>query len=310
MLNKKNRSLTAYEPWPAFNYDDFKATGYLLHRLTQVIGKLKLNCPFEHEWAHVVLYITSRGLTTGLIPSGLRAYSVEIDITHHQVICSSSWQMTSDFTLESMSVAELSEKVLHALHSIGVDISINPKPQEVPDPILFHEDTEKRDYDPLLATHWWQILVSSSVVFQRYHALFKGKTQPVGFMWGTFDLRDVCYGKTLPQQTSGPMSGYLRRNAMDSELIEAGFWSGNEAYPKPAYYSFTYPKPQEIENASIKPKTAYFDTKMGLFLLDYADLRRTKDPAEELFAFLRSTYEVGAKGLGWDDDLIGRGKPL
>ena len=59
-----------YQPWPELPYEEFAPTAYLMHMITQVVGKLKLATPFEPQWANVPLWVTSRGLTPGRFRMG------------------------------------------------------------------------------------------------------------------------------------------------------------------------------------------------------------------------------------------------
>ena len=297
----------SYDPWPALPYEDFASTEYLLHRGLQVPGKLKLQLAFEPQWCHVPLWLAGSGLTTGPIPYAGGTYSIAVDFNVHRVSCTTSWGRREDFALGTMSVAEFVSRLFDAIRRAGVETSVNMKPQEVPNPVPFNQDTELRRYDPTLANGWWRILVSCQRVMQIYHARFKAKTQPIGLMWGTFDIRDVRYnGKPT---SPGAMIDYIRRNAMNEELIEVGWWAGSEAYPRAAFYSFTYPQPEGIEDAKISPAAARWEPTMGEFLLDYDDLRKSSDPDGELLRFFESTYQAGAELAGWDRSLVGSGKP-
>lgn len=295
-------------PWPELPYEQFKSTSHLLHMLTQAMGKLNLLKPFEPQWNNAALFISDHGLTTGPIPYEFEVFSVDLNILEHRIVIRTSWGASKTFKLDSNSVAALIKKLLEELHSTGIKVEINPKPQEIPHPILFDQDTEQQHYNPELAQAWWRILLSSQIVLQRYHALFLGKTQPVAFMWGTFDLRDVRFNgkKVIP---TGINTGYLRRNAMNAEQVECGWWSGNEAYPKAAYYSFTYPEPSGINKIKIAPAAARWEDNLKLFILDYEDLLKSKNPAEDLFSFFQTAYEAGAKLSGWDPELLGSGFP-
>lgn len=300
---------TSSNPWPELPYAEFMPTMHLLHMGSQAIGKLKLYTPFEPHWDNVPLWLTSRGLTTGLIPYQSGSFSVDMDLIAHEIRIKTSWGKQGGFSITPSSVAQFVQTLLNILHGIGIDLKINPLPQEIPNPIPFDQDTQFYAYNATLANAWWRILISSYRVMQRYHAVFLGRTPPIGFMWGTFDLRDVRYNGTLIKPVA-PNTDFLRRNAMDAALIEAGWWCGNPAYPRPAYYAFTYPQPAGIEQAKINPTAAHWDSTMGEFLLDYDVVRQSKNPEEELYAFLTSTYEVGAKLAGWDPKLIGTGKPV
>jgi hypothetical protein len=304
MLMKSN---TSYDPWPSLSYPDFAATQYLLHMGLQVLGKLKLKEPFQLQWAEVPLWLSGRGLTTGPIPYAGGAYEVTADLISHQVGCVTSWGFSGHFELGPMSVAEFVQFLFDLLHRGGVDVSINLKPQEVANPIPFDQDKEQRPYKPALANSWWRIVLSTQRVMQVFHGRFKGKTQPIGLMWGTLDIRDVRYnGKPA---SPGANADYIRRNAMNEELVEVGWWSGSTAYPKPAFYSFTYPQPHGIETAQVSPSASRWDSAMGEFLFDYDDLRKSRDPDGDLLSFFESTYHAATERAGWDPNLVGSGRP-
>ena len=297
----------SYEPWPALSFPDFAATQHLLHMGLQAVGKLKLKEPFEPQWAEVPLWLSSQGLTTGPIPYSGGAYEVSVDLLSHRVRCATSWGLSRQCDLASMSVAQFVKQLFAMLRQAGINASINLKPQEVANAIPFDQDTQPRPYNPALVNAWWRILLSTQRVMQIFHGRFQGKTQPIGLMWGTLDIRDVRYnGKPA---SPGEKADYIRRNAMNEELIEVGWWSGSDAYPKPAFYSFTYPQPKEIELAKVAPASARWDPAMGMFLLDYDDLRKSQDPDADLLSFFESTYKAGAEKAGWDPHLVGTGKP-
>ncbi|MBA2655069.1 MAG: hypothetical protein H0U71_08415 [Gammaproteobacteria bacterium] len=298
-----------YDPWPAFAYEDFKPSAHLIHMLMQIIGKLKLITPFEPEWSNVGLWVTSQGITTGLLPYKHAGFSVDVNLIAHQVYCTTTWGETSSFNLSSMSVAELTTKVFICLKNLSIDLEISPKPQEVPHPILFHDDTESQAYDPAVINAWWRILVSTQRVMQQYHATFTGKTPSIALMWGTLDLREVRFnGKDVAP--TGMNTGYIRRNAMDEQQVETGFWAGNEMYPHAAYYSFTYPQPQNIASVTIEPNQARWDDSLAEFILHYEDVYKSSDPDNTLLSFFESTYNEGAELAHWNPKLSGLGHPI
>lgn len=295
------------DPWPALSYPDFAETQFLLHMGLQAVGKLKLQEPFQPQWAEVPLWLNGRGLTTGAISYNGGVYEVIVDLISHRVECMTSWGSTGRFDLGPMSVADLTASLFQMLRSAGVNVSINMRPQEVPNTTPFDQDTEKRPYGSDLVNAWWRILLSTRRVLQIWHGRFKGKTQPIGLMWGTLDIRDVCYnGKPV---TPDPDTDYIRRNAMNEELVEIGWWAGNADHPKPAFYSFTYPQPEGIEKTLVTPSAAYWDPNMGEFLFDYDDLRSSKDPDGDLLSFFESTCKAGMECARWDAGLLGTGTP-
>ncbi|MBX3532910.1 MAG: hypothetical protein KF826_01000 [Xanthobacteraceae bacterium] len=295
------------EPWPTLSSPAFAPTRRLLHMMLQAIGKLKLFEPFEAQWAQVPLQLYARGLTTGPIPYAGGAYEVRVDFMSHELQWQTSAGAAGKLPLGPASVAGFVGALLDQIRNAGIDVSISLMPQEVPDPIPFDQDTEQRPYDSDLVNAWWRILLSTQRVMRVFQGRFTGKTQPIGMMWGTLDIRAVFYnGKPA---SPGTNTDFIRRNAMNAELIEMGWWSGDAAYAKPAFYAFTYPQPQGIESAKVLPAAARWEARMGEFLLDYDDLRRAENPDRDLLAFLESTYQAGAAAAGWDSALLGSGRP-
>lgn len=180
--------------------------------------------------------------------------------------------------------------------------------QEVPHPVLCNEDTQQRPYESALVNNWWRILLSTQRVMKVFHGRFNGKTPPIGLMWGTLDIRDVRYSGRPASPAAG--ADYIRRNAMNEEQIEVGWWSGSSAYPRPAFFSFTYPQPEGIASAQVSPPGSRWDSAMGEFVLDCDDLRKAQNPDRELLSFFESTYQVGAERAGWDPNLVGSGTPV
>jgi len=293
--------------WPDLPAAAFEPSRHLLHMTLQAIGKLKLAEPFHAQWAEVCLQLTARGVTTGPIPYVGDAYEVQADFVSHEVRWFTSSGASGQLSLGPMSVAEFVGTLLDRLAGDGIDASITAMPQEVPNAIAFSDDKDPRPYDRDLVNAWWRILLSNQRVMRIFQGRFTGKTQPVGLMWGTLDIRLPLYsGKSAPH---GSNIGFIRRNAMNAELMEMGWWPGDPTHPGPAFYAFTYPQPQGIEKASIAPAAAGWDSGMGEFLLDYNDLRRSDDPDRDLLSFFESCYRAGAAAAGWDPDLLGSGRP-
>ena len=149
---------------------------------------------------------------------------------------------------------------------------------------------------PHYAHRFWRILVSSSKVFQRFRARFTGKCSPVHFFWGSFDLACTRFSGRLAPPRKGVISG----PAYSHEVCSAGFWPGGGAVDGPAYYAYTVPHPPGLENQLIRPPAAGWNPQVSEFLLMYDDVRRAASPEQELYDFLESTYEAGARLAQWD----------
>jgi len=65
--------------WPEIPVAEWADTRDTLQLMTQVVGKVRMeNTPLMSHWWNVVLYVSARGLTTGLIPHGGIAFSIDL----------------------------------------------------------------------------------------------------------------------------------------------------------------------------------------------------------------------------------------
>lgn len=299
---------TQQKIWPILDYQQFQSTQHLLHMFTQMMGKCKLLTPFEPHWANVALWLTCRGLTTGPISYQSEFFSIDLDVIESKITIHLSSGLTNQFKISSMSVAQFYDQLMESLTKLKIHLTLNTKPQEISNPIAFEKDTQKYIYEKELALNWWHILLNTYSVLKKFHARFDGETPPIGLMWGTFDLRDARYnGKFV--QPEGINSGYLRRNAMNEEQVESGWWPGNEMYPKPAFFSFAYPQPKNIETAKIEPQEAYWHSTLSEFILDYEYVQQSSQPDKILEAFFESAYQKAAEFAHWNKTLLTSGTP-
>jgi hypothetical protein len=268
---------------------------------TQVIGKLRLALsPFEPQWANVPLYVTARGLSTSPMPIGLRTLEGEFDFIENVLVFRSSDGGIERRTLGG-SVAEFYDDVMRALARLGVQVTLSVVPSEVDDPIPFPEDRTHQTYEPTQALRFWRVLAMIDSVFKEHRAGFFGKTPPVSFFWGTFDLTVIRSSARRVRPRDG--AGMIERFGGTAEQICGGWWPGDALYPNPAFYAYAWPKPAGVERASVRPRGAAWNTTIREFLLPYAVVQVSADPRAAILEFLRSTYDVGARMLGWPSDL-------
>jgi hypothetical protein len=290
-------------PWPSLPYEEWSDTLDTLHMYTQVIGKVRLALsPLEPEWANVALYVTPRGLTTSAVPFGQQNFDAELDFLDHEVFIRSSDGEAESIPLRGQDVADFYHEVLAALGRLGVSVTITELPQEVPNPIPFSDDRVHHTYDPTYAHRFWQVLVRVDNVMKEHRAAFRGKTSPVHFFWGSFDLATTRFSG-LPADPP-PGAGVIMRRAEDAEQISVGFWAGDERTPYPAFYAYGYPKPAGCETVVCRPEGASWVEQAGLFVLPYEAVRTAEDPRRAVLEFLESTYEACAALMHWSPDLV------
>jgi hypothetical protein len=292
-------SLPKQEAWPALPLAEWKDTQSTLHMWLQVVGKVRLEMsPHMNHWWEVPLYVGARGLTTSPIPYRLGIFEVEFDFVEHVLRIVTSQGQTKTIRLEPKSVAPFYSEFMTALHSVGVEVHIWPMPVEIPNPIPFDQDTVHASYDPVYANRFWRILVTIDTIFKQFRARFIGKASPVHFFWGSFDMAVTRFsGRPAPPR---PGADKITRDAYSHEEISAGWWPGGGDVNSPAFYAYAAPEPTGFRDSSVKPAKAFYDSKLGEFLLSYDDVRNEADPKAGVLDFLESTYEAGANLGKWD----------
>jgi hypothetical protein len=292
---------TLRDAWPELPLEAWRDSYATLHRYTQILGKVKLALtPLVNHFWNVAFRVTTRGLTTGLIPYGNGGFEVDFDFLSHELHFRTSRGDTRVLGLESRPVADFYRDVMATLRSLGVEVRIWDTPVEIPDDTTrFSEDRHHATYQPEYVERWWRALLQSALVLEQFRARFTGKCSPVHFFWGSFDLAVTRFsGRSAPER---PGADLVTLEAYCEEVCSAGFWPGVAATKGAAYYCYASPEPRGFSTASVRPDgAAWYDGGFKEYLLAYDDVRRSADPRSYLLDFLQSTYEACAERGGWD----------
>ena len=291
------------ETWPELPYEAWKDTCDTLHLWTQMVGKVKLAlCPFLNHWWEITLHLTARGLTTGPIPWQGESFDIDFDFIDQRLLIHVSDGQSKELTLEPRTVADFYRLFMDALTSLGITVKISTLPAELANPVHFEQDTVHASYDGAYVQKWWRVMLGVMRAMERFQTPFYGKSSPIHFFWGGFDLNAARFnGKSM---TPPPYGGRIMKFGENMENFSFGFWPGTEQFPHAALYSYILPAPQKLSEAKIQPDTAHFDTKMGEFLLLYDDARKASSPEETIVSFFQSTYEASATLAGWDRTVL------
>ena len=289
--------------WPELKYEAWRDTRDTLHLWTQIVGKIRLmQTPWlNHSW-HVPLYVTATGLTTSPIPHGPRTFEIQFDFIQHVLDIRSDAGMRR-LALRPQSVADFYGAVMAALDDLGVAVAINERPCEIEAGIAFSQDRTHAAYDPEYAARFWQVLLQTDRVLKHFRTGFIGKSSPVHFFWGSFDLAATRFsGRRAPPFTGKApgLASSVMREAYSHEVSSAGFWPGGNGTDYAAFYSYEYPMAAGFRNSAVRPADAFFSEALGEFLLPYEAVRTAADPEATLLDFLQSTYEAAARSAGWD----------
>jgi len=293
------------EVWPSLPFEAWRETLETLHMWTQIVGKVRLGLsPHVNHWWQVPLYVTARGLTTSPIPYNNSIFEVLFDFIDHNLLILTSDGTSKALPLLPRSVANFYQQFMASLRELGIQVTISTLPCEVVDPIPCDQDEIHAAYDPVYVNRFWRILVQADKVFKTHRSHFIGKSSPVHFFWGSFDLALSFFsGRRAPEREGADR---ITREAYSHEVISCGFWPGNGQFQMPAFYSYAAPEPPGLKTASIRPGSAFYSTDISEFILLYDDVRQAESPEHMLLDFLQSTYEAGANLAHWDREALER----
>ena len=293
--------MTDTAKWPDLTLSRWQDTCDTLHLWTQIVGKVRLGLmPLINHWWQVSLYISARGLTTALMPTGDRGLEIEFDFIDHVLDLRTTDGQRRQIALQPQTVAEFYAATTQALDALGVSVRLYPKPSEVVMAIPFDQDELHRAYDPDAAQRFWLGLVQAHRVMLQFRARFIGKASPVHFFWGGPDLATTRFsGRPAPRHRGGVPNcpDWVQWLAYSHEVSSCGFWPGGSE--EGSFYAYAYPQPDGFAEWPVEPP-AYYDGDLGEFLLPYAAVRTAADPDGMLLSFFQSTYEAAAELANWD----------
>lgn len=295
---------TQTETFPPLPWTEWKDTCTTLHLWTQIVGKIRLALsPMMNHWWQVPLYVTARGLSTSPIPFKNRSFQIDFDFFEHELIILCASGSVRKIALQPRTVADFYEAVMSALKELHYDVKILTQPSEIVDGIPFEKDTVHASYDAEYAHRFWRVLVQADRQLREFRADFLGKSSPVHFFWGSFDLAVTRFsGRRAPEHPGGVphLADWAVREAYSHEVSSAGFWPGSEMFPEAAYYAYAYPEPDGFKDFKIEPLEVYYHPDMREFILTYDAVRNSQNPDESVAKFLKTTYGAAADLGKWD----------
>src|SRR5262249_18466559 len=146
-------------------------------------------------------------------------------------------------------------------------------------------------------------------LLKAFRSRFIGKSSPVHFFWGSFDLAVTRFsGHRAPPHPGGipNLPDWVAREAYSHEVSSCGFWPGAEQFPEPIFYAYAYPEPAGYADAAARPAAARYDRGLSEFVLPYDAVRLAASPDLTLLEFLQGSYEAAADLGKWDRDALER----
>ncbi|MFC8178340.1 DUF5996 family protein [Rhodococcus sp. NPDC057297] len=290
-----------YDAWPSLPVDSWIETRDTVQLWTQIVGKTRMALgPAVNHWWGVPLYVDARGLTTSLMPVGDRGLEIRFDFLAHELIFEVTDGSSRRMKLEPRTVADFYSEYTAHLDALKIDVDIVGTPVELPDATPFAEDTVHGSYDAEAVSAFWRSLVSAHSVFSAFRADFRGKSSPVHFFWGAFDLAVTRFsGRPAPTHPGGIPNcpDWVMHEAYSDEVSSAGYWPGGAE--EGVFYAYAYPHPDRYDTHPAVEAPGRWDSTLGEYVLPYHLVRESDNPAATVRRFLEQTHRAAVETAGW-----------
>lgn len=282
-------------------YNEWKETALTLHLVTQMLGKVKVKrMTPQPEWYHSLLYVTSDGFSTGLIPNGDDSFSISVKIREGKVVTRGIDGRTSSFAFEKdKAICEYYVEFNRMLADVTCETTINTIPQEMSITKPFEECTDKWDYNNNDAVDYFRMGVFAHNAILKFVSPFRCKKMLPSFFWGTFDISSVLFSG-VPKPFSG--GGIIEQVAFDEQMVEFGFWPGDDSVAAPSFFVLPYPFLTEtFSGAQVRPDKAIYSREKNEYFLSLEDVLSYPDPEGTLQQFFSDTFATVTREEGWQN---------
>jgi Family of unknown function (DUF5996) len=291
--------------WPALEFAAWRDTCDTLHAHTQILGKLAVAlAPPEPQLLHAALRLTARGWETRPLPApdGSGAFVAGLDLHAHEALAEHSDGRATRVPLApDRAVADVTRELLAAAHELAGPFEVDLRPQEVPWNVPLDEDREHATYDPAQVSPYFAAAMRAALVLEELRAPYRGRSTQVNAWWGSFDLAVNLFSG---EPADPPSDDFIMRNSMDSQEVAIGWWPGDQRYGRAAFYAYAHPAPAGFAEARLEPGTARWEPEMGLYVLDWDDVRQLPDPHAAALEFARSAFRHACIVCEWDPTLL------
>jgi Family of unknown function (DUF5996) len=291
--------------WPPLEYEAWRATCDTLHAHTQVLGKLAVAlAPREPELQHAALRLSARGWETLPLPApdGSGALVAALDLHTHEAVAEHSDGRSVRIALTpDRPVSEVTHELLDAVRGLAGPVEIDPSPQEVQWTVPLDEDEQHTSYNADQVETYFDAATRAALVLAEFRAPYRGRSTPVNAWWGSFDIAVNLFSG---QPADPPSDDFIMRNSMDAQEVAVGWWPGDTRLGSPAFFAFAHPAPDGFSEGSVSPSAARWDPELGLFALDWDDVRASSDPHATALEFARSAFHHACVVCEWDPALL------
>ena len=268
-----------------------------LHLLSQILGKYKLECSYqEPQWEHVILDITVEGFTTGMLHYKDKDFYITVNLIDHVIEIRVDRNKESIELKNGLSIQYYYSEIKKVLEKHGLDMQINTTPQEFPDTTPFEKDSHHHHYDSEISGKVLDLMKFAYHAEAQFISSLRTRRVKPGLFWGTFDISSIIvYNSHQPFEDD---SKIIERAAFDEEMIEFGFWFGDDNFKGPTFFVLPYPFADKKFECNDKfPEGSYFDENLGEFIIEVSNYNN--DTIQDIVKFFYESYSIFKDDLEW-----------
>lgn len=279
-------------------HSEWAETKFTLHLISQILGKIKLaTAPQEPQWAHVALTVTPDGFSTGLLFANSHAFQIDVDIRNSRIALNVDGSVQNIELKTSKSIQQYYEEIFSALKAQDIPLAINLKPQEMAYTTPFDKDEAPREFHQPNALRGLRLFQFALLEQSNFVAPMRCRKMKPALFWGTFDVSMLILPGIMEPY---PEDKTIEKAAFDEQMIEYGFWLGDELTDTPAFFVLPYPfLYKDLNDPSVKPPEAFYEKSKSEYFLMLDAVAEKDNPGEEIRQFFRSTFEMLRKELQW-----------
>jgi hypothetical protein len=279
-------------------YSQWNETAKAIHLLAQMMGKVKLRrMDAQPAWQQVVLPLSARGFTTGLMPNGEKSFCISMDLLESRVTTETIRGEIHSFSLhDGASIRDYYRDFDTMLHRVDCRTAIHTMPQETPWTTPFEEDAQALAYDPSAAKNFFEMCVFAHNAILHALSPFRAAKLLPALFWGTFDVTGVVFSG-IPEPSSS--TNLINAVAFDERMVEFGFWPGDTNADEPSFFVLPYPFIAE-SHEPIAPEKAFFSPEKKEWFFPLRDVLSCDDPNEALQQFFRDAFAATVKINRWE----------
>ncbi|MBO1198599.1 hypothetical protein J3T65_03510 [Staphylococcus simiae] len=270
-----------------------------LHHLAQILGKYTLVAAYqEPQWEHVMLDINVQGFSTGLLHDKSHDFSIAVNLMNHRIEIIVDNNYHEILLQNGQSIKFYYEHITQILSDNGVDLVINTTPQEVTDHTPFEKNDHLHHYNEAIAKEVLSIMKFAYNAESSFINPLRTRKIKPGLFWGTFDISCVIVSDIY--QPFGDKTMPIEEAAFDEQMIEFGFWFGDDHFKGPTFFVLPYPfSNQTFECHQDFPSGSHYNEQLGEFILETQDF--SKDNIKNIERFFEESFNIFKTYLKWKD---------